>query len=253
MQSQRSQCANDHRQIGLAISMYSSDNSGLVPFAFRRSYQGRHWITPADELIPSRFFDVAATYWPYPIFSHSSEYERSLSLICPSDWATELTTSEQDPRPPGDSRIYPSDLKRSISRSFYYHPHSLSSDKGINEAAIQFRVARISEVAFPSAKALVFENSPTHDDYLVGYAHDEIAGSDRPFLYMPGSLGHRMVASADNSISLRSIQDANPPVIPFTLPPYFTSNTQANNNESTLRNSVTFDYTRMGVLGRDWQ
>lgn len=240
-------CASEMRQLGMCIQMYANTSSDLIPFPFQVDTTTSEIVFPNEQRAPLEYFEVAADYWPNPFIDEFPNGWLDRQLICPNDTVSEIYAGlrlGQGNLSHGDGLL---GLERGISRSFYLSPSALREDF-IPPPLSQNRLAKMSDVAFPSAKALLVESLPFHDDYTLSRSAD-----GAPIISMPNALGHRMVTATDMSVELRSVTDAVPPVIRSTCPPM--PDTFPGNLQEYLyiqRNTVTFDYTRNGVLGRDW-
>lgn len=228
------------RDLALRLSMYSEANKGFVPFAYHFSTRSNDLYSPNGVAIPAEAFESAADYWTYSFMDDFGNNWFSPSLVCPNDKTSEAR-QELAVSVSGDYRNHISvPLTRSVSRSFYIDHRNLRRDE-ITWTPASNKVARQYQVSFPSAKSLLVEKYPFHNDYMVGQANN-------PYL---DEAGHRMVSAADLSVSLRAVEDANAPVLTSLAMPTYTSEGYARFIEKQ-RWWVTFDYTRNGVLGRDW-
>ncbi len=236
----RTACLAEMRQMATRITMYATDFNDFVPFVYNRDPFTGQWLNLAGEPMDGDWLETSGDYWAYPMLD---EYGGSLiapQLRCRADvvtmpyaeWASGITGT-----PPERLGIR---LQRAISRSFYLRPSSLNADGGpIGET--EHRVARMAEVAFPSSKALLIENSPFHDP--------DSPPDARGMFSVPCRY---TIAAADTSAAWRSNADAHPAIIPGLFYDQPRPPRDLVEQERTLRLMAAFDYTRMGVLGRDW-
>lgn len=235
-------CASELRSLGERITLYSMDANGRVPFIYHRDRLTGLWSAPNGVAVPDGYLETAADYWVYPMIHEFGYSYLDDALLCPNDFVSEeaaLWASSELGRPVRQITLM---LDRAVSRSFYYAPSALHRD-AVAGAATMNRVAKLSDVAFPSAKALLVEESPFHDDFLVGEVFNVYT--------IPPYPNRHMIAAADLSVSLRSTGDAVAPVLLDIQFPDHYPGTRGEYIE-LQRHSVTFDYTRDGVLGRDW-
>src|SRR5436189_4883000 len=55
-QGKRARCASNLHQLGVASIMYADDNADALPWQ-----QRRHWITPANPVVPCNYTDPTAS------------------------------------------------------------------------------------------------------------------------------------------------------------------------------------------------
>lgn len=240
--ARRVACAGEMRQLAALVTMYCDENRGFIPFIYTQESHGGQWLAPNGAAVPEGYFETAADYWVYPMIHEFGYSYLDDALLCPNDFVSEeaaLWASSELGRPVRQITLM---LDRAVSRSFYYAPSALHRD-AVAGAATMNRVAKLSDVAFPSAKALLVEESPFHDDFLVGDVFNVYT--------IPPYPNRHMIAAADLSVSLRSTGDAVAPVLLDIQFPDHYPGTRGEYIE-LQRHSVTFDYTRDGVLGRDW-
>ena len=235
-------CMVEMRQLATRISIYADENRGYVPFMYERNMLTGELITPGGLTVPLEYFETAADYWVYPMIQEFGYSYLNDALICPNDFVSEefaQWASDEQNRPVNQIIFM---LDRTISRSFYYTTAALHKD-AVPGARTMNRVAKLADVAFPSGKALLIEESPFHDEFWVGDVFNVYTTPSYP--------NRHMVAAADLSVALRSNGDAVPPVLMELDVPASYPGTPADYLE-LQRFSVTYDYTRDGISGRDW-
>ena len=99
--AQRIYCMNNHRQLCLAWSMYSDDNSGKLPYASEDPYNPitseASWVTGTLDFTDARSnWDPDLTIKKSPLWSYCG---RNLAIWkCPSDYSVVMVDGEPKPR-----------------------------------------------------------------------------------------------------------------------------------------------------------
>lgn len=237
-QAIRTACLAEIRQMAVRIGLYATDFNDFVPFVFNRDPLTGQWMSLTGDPMHGDWLETSADYWLYPMLDEYGGSFIAPQLRCRADTITVQTAewvSGLTGTPPEKIGVR---LQRAISRSFYYSPSSLREDRGpLGEA--DHRVARLAEVAFPSSKALLIENTPFHEP---GFVPTPDTGIPMPCRYT--------IAAADTSAAWRSNADAFPGIIqrlPDRPPPRDPAE-----HDRLQRLMAAFEYTHMGVLGRDW-
>jgi len=235
-------CMIEMHQLSTRISLYTDENKGYVPFIYDYDNLTGSLITPGGFTVPEGYFETAADYWVYPMIDEFGYSYINDALICPNDYVSEqfVQWASEDQGRPANQIIFM--LNRTISRSFYYTPSALHED-AVPNARTMNRVAKLSDVTFPSGKAFLIEEPPFHDDFLVGDVFNVYTDPPYP--------SRHMIAAADLSVALRSNGNAVDPVLmDFEVPDTYPGDPVE--YIELQRHFATFDYTRDGILGRDW-
>ncbi len=235
-------CMVEMRQLSTRISIYADEYKGYVPFIYEYDKLNGSYITPGGIPVPEGYFETAADYWVYPMIGEFGYSYLNDALLCPNDTVSErfaLWASEELDRPINQIIFM---LDRTISRAFYFTPAALHEDT-VPNARTMNRVAKLSDVTFPSSKAFLVEQSPFHDNFFVG--------EELNVYTIPGYPSKHMIAAADLSVALRSNADAVPAVLlEIQVPDAYPGNPEDYIN--LQRHMAAYYYTRDGVLGRDW-
>ena len=240
-------CASEMRQLGMRIHLYTDENRGYVPFPYQIDRGTNEIVSPTGRRAPLAFAETGADYWAYSFIDEYPGRWLDDELLCPNDVVSAEGAQwvwDQSDLPPGETPLM---LVRAISRAFYIRPEALHADF-VQTGRPAFHLATLSDVSFPSAKAFLVEGLPFHDDYQLSETDEGL-----PIVSVPDALGRRMVAASDLSVELRAVRDAAPPALPSwstPMPDHYPGTLE--DYRRLQRNSVTFDYTRDGVLGRDW-
>ncbi|RMH30400.1 MAG: type II secretion system protein, partial [Planctomycetota bacterium] len=193
----RVRCESQVRQMAFSISAYAATERDRVPFPFRRTTMpnGTVLTTPDGRILPPEAAFAAGDFWVQPMLDDYGGSFIAEPLLCPLDNITRETAAWAATQTGVDPSHLWLPLARPISRSFYIAPQSLARDRTAGLVASDFRVARMSDVAFPSAKAFVFEEIAFH------------AGpATRPAPPLT-------ISASDGSVAFRSPDDATPPVL----------------------------------------
>lgn len=231
-------CSVELRSNGELVTQYSTDHRGYLPFIYTlRSDDGR-WITPNGVEVPEGFLETAGDFWVYPMLEEFGNDYFSDALLCPYDWVSRAQSEEIASERGVSVEQVRLPLKRSISRTFYKSPMSLVAD-GIVEDEQRMK---LTDVRFPSSKAMLIEDPPFHDAFRVS----EIWNIHAKLPY------RNMIVAADLSVELRSLADALPGVLPtLDVPPTYIGN--PDDYLAFQRMTSAYHRTRDGVLGRDWR
>ncbi len=235
-------CMVEMHQLSTRISIYADEYRGYVPFIYEYDKLSGSYITPGGIQVPEGYLETSAAYWAYPMIDEFGYSYLNDALLCPNDTVSErfaLWASEELDRPISQIIFM---LDRSISRAFYFASAALRED-AVPHARTMNRVAKISDVAFPSSKAFLVEESPFHDDFLVG--------EELNVYTTPGYPSKHMIAATDLSVALRSNADAVPAVLlEIQVPDTYPGNPEDYIN--LQRHMASYHYTRDGIWGRDW-
>ena len=237
-QAVRTMCLVEMRQMAVRINLYAGDFGDFVPFVYNRDPLTGQWMTLAGEPLDGDWLETSADYWLYSMLDEYGGSFIAPQLRCRADTVTVQTAERASGLTGTPVERIGVRMQRAISRSFYYKPSSLREDRGpLGEQ--DHRVARLAEVAFPSSKALLIENTPFHEP---GFVATPTSGIPMPCRFT--------IAAADTSAAWRSNADAIPAIIqqlPDQPPPR-----DPMEHDRIQRLMAAFEYTRMGVLGRDW-
>ncbi len=234
-------CLSEMRQLGSLVTMYTNENAEYLPFLYRRAHDSQSWVTPNGNSVPEGFLETAGDLWAYPMADQFGNNLLDERLLCPFDWvSSELSnTVALEHGVQIQDVLIP--MNRTISRAFYRSPLSLSDDGLMDHAPVDERRMKISSVQYPSAKSLLVEDPPFHDDFHVSRTWNITAESP-----------HRnVIVASDLSVDIRSLDDALPGVVPSIQVPSGYPGDVLEYLESQ-RQFSSYHYTRDGVLGRDW-
>lgn len=234
-------CASELRSLGERITLYSMDANGRVPFIYHRDRLTGLWSAPNGVAVPDGYLETSGDFWVFPMLEEFGRRFTHDALLCPNDWVTQMEAEQVA----ADAGRTPNEvflpMTRTISRAFYRSAASLRRDGLDDHADPLDRVSRLADVAYPSSKALLIEDPPFHDDFVVGELFN--VSAEIPF--------RRMVAGVDLGVSLRSIKQSPSAVVPsINVYPNYPGDAEQFLESQRLLSA--FHYTRDGVLGRDW-
>lgn len=241
-QARRIACAAEMQQLAALISLYADDSRGYPPFLYSQRGHDGQWITPNGVAVPEGYLETAGDFWVYPMLDDFGGDYFHDALLCPNDWVSRAESEEiaADRGVPVEQVRLP--LNRSVSRSFYRSPMSLSADGIEDTAPMEERRMKLSDVRYPSAKAMMIEDPPFHDAFRVSDIWNVYA--DFPY--------RNMVVATDLSVELRSLADALPGVLPtLNVPPNYIGDPKEYLDHQRMTSA--YHHTRDGVLGRDWR
>ena len=212
-------CLVEMRDLARRVEVYATRNEGLVPFVYTIDHASDELVAPTGTRIPASYFETSGAYWVYPMLDEYGGSFLSEPLLCPLD-------DTSAPRAQRGADMLGVDVDgvwvpmiRSISRSFYYKPSALSQSPYTRTLA-DFRVARTSDVRYPSRKALLVEGRAFHAD----------SQPDQALAVVASDLNARFRSASTDSVL---------PEVPVV------------NGHPTIE-PTPFHHTRDGVLGIDW-
>lgn len=247
--SGRAVCLAELRDIGRTFAIYSFDNDEHWPFGMKYVEEANRWAAyfrgrayPLHHQPPPQDYLASSGLWHAPLIDQYYNGDAlSEALICPSDTrlgdrAEIIRAIEMGSMGSPDELLY--QLDRVVSLSLYLDPDALAED---TPAPIRthMRVTRVSEMLFPSQKAVLYDSSAWHDPI----AHPD-AGPSRP-----GYSRSHSVLAGDGSVAHRRRSDSTLPVMFTNLP---AGNWFDGIEDFLRREAAAFNLTRDGVRGRDW-
>lgn len=240
--AQRQVCMAQIRDLAHSVVLYAADSGDHVPFVFAPvpGAWPSAWVGPGGQAIPSEWLSAAADFWVYPMLASYGGSFISDPLLYPLDnqtveaaeWASNQIGVEPD-------RVWVP-LARPLSRAFYIKPGSMMRDRAAPLSLGDHRVARLSDVVYPSGKALVFEEIDFHRPPVRSGTPDSARSVGLTVSAVDGSVAVRpRVCSARTVLFGMGIHPVAPGIEP----------------DSWLdghREADAFHFTRAGVQGRDW-
>jgi type II secretory pathway pseudopilin PulG len=224
----------DHARV---LAVYAVDYTDHWPYAGSRARTHHAFAPRVDGTNPP--YGVAAGTWHLPVLDAYQNNPFAEPLICPADTRS---LAERD-RVAAELGVEPTKLAgtldRQLSMAMYLAPQAL--DPANPSVSASYHVPQTqSAVTFPSSKASLFELTPWHDTQ-----------------YRGGVIRHRptthSVTSVDGSARNRSKADVTPGV------PWEALHRQSENPSrlggpilAMEQEAAKFNYTPMGVWGRDW-
>ena len=227
-------CTGQVRLHGVALAAYAIDQKDLWPYAPRPGFLDPFNANPLrlDSPYEPHAYTWVEDYWHAPLVRAYGLAPFDGTLDCPE---STLLTDARDTMPMGNTRTWAT--SRNLSMAMFLHPDALVPERP-SWLKKHFITQRVSDVAFPSTKASLYELYPWHDP--------RIRWDGRTLLLMPPYL--RTVAGCDGAVSIRNTGDCTPSIVFATqLAPRFDGAVQA---QSLLD---TFRFTPHGQRGFDWR
>jgi type II secretory pathway pseudopilin PulG len=235
------QCLVNAREQMAGVAAYATDSADHWPFPLVRSGQtdwdlidGRsHLSIDYRTGYPWGEAFAATRLWHAAVAPYIGPSALSTVFLCPYDRGT--------PDEPGTpdythwqetGRVPPVDL----SNSLYYDPRYLATDRETFRFERDFRVTRLSDVVFPSQKAVTIE----HWLHVKGQPEGRRLDTDR------GPEWRRTVSAGDGSVRRIDPLEAQPGV----LVPVHADVPLIDDPRARAARALAF--TRDGVFGRDW-